>query len=368
VATSPRKGSPVSEHVFVSYSRDDSVYVNALVAHLRAAGLPVWVDHEVHYGDRWLKEIAQQIDTCAVVVAVMSPSAENSVWVERELARAEAKNKPIMPLLLAGNEFFRLSGVQYEDVRDSRMPRSEYVAGLRQLVGLTAAAPTSNVPAIGPPVVRQAAPQAMPPYGSAAPLPKARSLGSRRGVLVATMITIATACVVSIAIGAGIYAWDRLSSLLVGAEPTDPATIAAPATPSTSASPETTAVPPTTVVPRTNAAPPTTQPSTPGIPFVVDVLDDISNGVICDSVTEYRFRLKNAVQTVDFAVTYPTLAYADPGYGTLDPGKTFIVVLTFDGAKYGGPFQVGFQQAHVPVSPYEKSFNGIRCKSVSPSP
>src|SRR5262249_13606247 len=131
VDSPPWKGMPVAEHVFVSYSRDDSVYVNALVAHLRSAGLPVCVDHEVHYGDRWLKEIAYQIDTCAVVVAVMTPSAENSVWVDRELARAEAMNKPIMPLLLAGSEFFRLTGVQYEDVRDSRMPRSEYVTALR---------------------------------------------------------------------------------------------------------------------------------------------------------------------------------------------------------------------------------------------
>ena len=59
----------------------------------------------------------------------MSSEAEASEWVDRELARAELRGLPVVPLLLAGDPFFRLASTQYEDVRDGRMPRDALARG-----------------------------------------------------------------------------------------------------------------------------------------------------------------------------------------------------------------------------------------------
>jgi hypothetical protein len=61
----------------------------------------------------------------------MTPSAEESRWVERELQEAEDEGKPVFPLLLAGRRFFRLNSTQFEDVRDGGMPSGSYVSRVR---------------------------------------------------------------------------------------------------------------------------------------------------------------------------------------------------------------------------------------------
>jgi hypothetical protein len=114
-------------HAFVSYSRTDSVYVEQLVAWLAENGVPIWSDTGIVYGSRWPAVVSDAVDRSAAVVVVMSPVAESSEWVDRELARAELKGLPVLPLLLAGDPFFRLGSTQYEDVRDGRMPREAFV-------------------------------------------------------------------------------------------------------------------------------------------------------------------------------------------------------------------------------------------------
>jgi hypothetical protein len=121
-------------HVFISYShRQDGGYVESLAAFLAGAGVPVWFDKEIVTGDRWERVIRTQIDTCSVFVVVMTPEADRSDWVAREIARAQKKAKPIHPLLLRGEEFFRLADLQYEDVTGARMPGELFVARLRNV-------------------------------------------------------------------------------------------------------------------------------------------------------------------------------------------------------------------------------------------
>jgi hypothetical protein len=78
-----------------------------------------------------------EIDGCAAFVVVMTPDSDDSTWVDRELNRAEARHKPVLPLLLAGDVFFRLSDLQCEDVRGAGMPGPGYLA---RLAGLAAPA------------------------------------------------------------------------------------------------------------------------------------------------------------------------------------------------------------------------------------
>lgn len=120
----------MGEHVFVSYSRDDQRYVDRLARHLTLQGVEVWIDADIDYGSRWSAVIREQIDTCEAMLVVMTPAAEQSTWVEREIERAEHIGKPIHPLLLDGPPFFRLGHLHYADVRGGKLPPSSLIADL----------------------------------------------------------------------------------------------------------------------------------------------------------------------------------------------------------------------------------------------
>jgi WD40 repeat protein len=134
----------VSSHVFISYSREDLRYVKALVDHLTAAGIQVWLDKKIATGTRWDTVIKEQIDTAMAVIVVMSPTADESGWVTNEIHHAIEVRKPILPLLLAGKPFFTLTRIHHEDVTDGRMPGESFMTTLLDL--------QENGPATPPPV------------------------------------------------------------------------------------------------------------------------------------------------------------------------------------------------------------------------
>ncbi len=129
------KGHRVSGHVFISYSRTDTPYVERLVAYLGAAGVPVWVDHKIDHGDRWASVIEAQIESCFAFVPVMTPEAAASEWVEREVHLAQQLGKPILPLLLSGRPFFRLATTQHDDVGGASMPSAKFIERLVEHMG-----------------------------------------------------------------------------------------------------------------------------------------------------------------------------------------------------------------------------------------
>jgi WD40 repeat protein len=127
--------------VFISYSHDhvDRRYVERLARYLSNSGISVWYDPDLATGERWVQILQQRIDTCAAFVVVMSPAAEASDWVDRELGQAEHIRRPVFPLLLDGEVFFRIRNLQYENVLGGRMPSRALVQRLRELVPRAAA-------------------------------------------------------------------------------------------------------------------------------------------------------------------------------------------------------------------------------------
>jgi uncharacterized protein YegL len=121
-------------HIFVSYSRADVDYVRVLLRHLRAQGLQVWADDQISPGERWDQRIRQNIDGCAAMILVMSPHSDVSEWVAEEVDYARRKNKPILPLLLAGDVFFGMGRTHYEEVKGGSMPSQVFIQHLRTLV------------------------------------------------------------------------------------------------------------------------------------------------------------------------------------------------------------------------------------------
>ena len=147
------------EHVFVSYARRDGGYVARLVEHLRARGLDVWTDAAIDLGHEWLRALQESLDGCAALVVVMSPAAEESEWVRREVLRALDKGKPVFPLLLVGEPLFAVGNLQYEPVPGGRMPSPRWVDHVRATVDAAPARPRGNGgagarPASRPPTTR----------------------------------------------------------------------------------------------------------------------------------------------------------------------------------------------------------------------
>jgi nucleotide-binding universal stress UspA family protein len=121
-------------HVFISYGREDQAYARDLAADLRAHGLGAWMDDRIDFGDRWWQTIVQAVRASAAVIVVMTPAAEQSEWVERELMLALNEGKPIFPLLLRGKCFPILLNKQFANVSGGQMPPDSFYERLARIV------------------------------------------------------------------------------------------------------------------------------------------------------------------------------------------------------------------------------------------
>jgi len=124
-----------AHQIFLSYSRRDTQVMQRLRDDLRAAKLSVWVDEEgLEPGTpAWEAAIGKAIRGATCVLVVLSPDAEQSTWVARELAMAETLNKRIFPVLVRGTEQdaipFRLMTHQWIDARQ------DYASAFEKLLG-----------------------------------------------------------------------------------------------------------------------------------------------------------------------------------------------------------------------------------------
>ena len=96
----PKKDQRPSQGIaFVSYSRTDTAFVDALDARLRFAGFQTWIDRgHLEGGQQWLQEIEAAIDACTVMLVVLSPDAMRSKYVAMEYQYAFRRGKLLIPL------------------------------------------------------------------------------------------------------------------------------------------------------------------------------------------------------------------------------------------------------------------------------
>lgn len=126
-------------HIFISYSKQDIAFARHLRKLLQDEGFAVWMDEtRLVPSERWWPTIEQNILTCAAFIVIMSPQAQESQWVEREILVAEEKEtrKPIFPVLFSGRPWRRLADIQYADMTaglDAALP-SELLEGLKDFV------------------------------------------------------------------------------------------------------------------------------------------------------------------------------------------------------------------------------------------
>jgi chromosome partitioning protein len=92
----------MTTNAFLSYSREDRRQSKVLYDAMTERGLSVWRDqNEIEGGERFWSKIERAIDHAGCVVVILSPNSERSQQVRREVAHAESKAVPIVPVLRA---------------------------------------------------------------------------------------------------------------------------------------------------------------------------------------------------------------------------------------------------------------------------
>lgn len=125
----------VNNQIFISYSRQNSDFVERLTNDLRAAGFNIWRDSDnLTAGTaNWEKAIRTAIKEAAAVVYVASPPALASEYVQGELTVTRLYNCPIYTIWAEGDNWIEcvplvMVNHQYVD------GRSDYTKGLNALV------------------------------------------------------------------------------------------------------------------------------------------------------------------------------------------------------------------------------------------
>lgn len=133
------KDAPPADHgqvewahdVFISYSRKDGAWARRVYADLRSNGLLVWMDDQLTPGTpSWQTALEKAIRAAGCVVVLLSPAAKASEWLEREINFAQTHHRPIVPLLVVGDEKssipLALSNIQWTPIRDGREYRANF--------------------------------------------------------------------------------------------------------------------------------------------------------------------------------------------------------------------------------------------------
>jgi CheY-like chemotaxis protein len=86
---------------FISYAREDKVFVQGLADKIREYHHTIWIDYkDIHAGAEWENEIQKGITNSEVLLVVVTPRSVESLWVRREIELAAEKQKEIIPLLV----------------------------------------------------------------------------------------------------------------------------------------------------------------------------------------------------------------------------------------------------------------------------
>jgi hypothetical protein len=124
-----------SQHIYICYSREDTAIMQRVRTSLQRVGLKVWTGDNIEPGsDQWKKEIPRAIQNSSAILVLMSPAANHSEWITRELSVAKSLHIEILPLLVAGEVHQSLhpavATMEYIDLRD------DYEKGMVQVIRL----------------------------------------------------------------------------------------------------------------------------------------------------------------------------------------------------------------------------------------
>jgi hypothetical protein len=103
--------------IFVSYSRVDEEFAHRLAADLDRVGAQVWLDvAAIPAGVKWSTAVQQGLDTCRIMLVIISPDSMASRNVEDEWHSYLDDGKTVIPILWRpARVHFQLRRIQYID-------------------------------------------------------------------------------------------------------------------------------------------------------------------------------------------------------------------------------------------------------------
>lgn len=120
-------------HAFISYSRKDTPFVEKLESDLRLHGIQTWRDqHSIAGGEEWYKSIVSGIEDAFALIAIVSPSADESRWVLREQLYADQKYLPRVPVLPNAHPI----PFHMQELNPILCDAANYNQGIQQLVSI----------------------------------------------------------------------------------------------------------------------------------------------------------------------------------------------------------------------------------------
>jgi len=109
---------------FVSYKRQDLQRIVPIIEAVQRLGVPIWYDRGIPGASEWDAVIEDRLSRCRFVLLFASNAAVRSKYVRREVKYADAKDTPLLPILLEDTTFAHgmemlLTQYQMLDARDA---------------------------------------------------------------------------------------------------------------------------------------------------------------------------------------------------------------------------------------------------------
>jgi len=87
--------------VFFSYSHEDKVLAGTIANLLTNRGIDVFLAHEdIEVSEEWREEIFKHLESCTVLLALLTPNFEKSVWANQEVGHMRGKRGKVIPLIV----------------------------------------------------------------------------------------------------------------------------------------------------------------------------------------------------------------------------------------------------------------------------
>ena len=90
-----------NEYAFISYSSSDKIIADKVRTHLMSRKCPCWMaPYDIPAGSRYAHALNDALENCGCLLLLLSDTAQQSEFVEREVERAVTYGKPIIAVRL----------------------------------------------------------------------------------------------------------------------------------------------------------------------------------------------------------------------------------------------------------------------------
>src|SRR5512147_2273162 len=133
--------NPMSNDIFISYSRRDQEFVTRLASDLDAQVAGVWFDQsDIQAGQKWHDKIMEGIQECKAFILVLSPDSIASRYVREEVNKALELGKTIFPVIYRPAEWTGEFETLVREIQTLDLRSGSYTDNFQKLVdGLIAA-------------------------------------------------------------------------------------------------------------------------------------------------------------------------------------------------------------------------------------